>query len=122
MQFGYPDSRESLAVTADHPLSDTKRSAFRTAADGSNHDARQSQSDQTRVYDRFQLLEEIGVGGFGTVGKAHDKDLDRDVALKVPRQGQTDARQAKRFLQEAQYRQPTEASRHRERLPAAGTG
>ncbi len=101
MQSHYPDGRESLAVTADHPLSDTKRGAFRTAADGSGHDTRQSQSDQTQVYDRFQLLEKIGVGGFGTVWKAHDKDLDRDVALKVPRQGQTDARQAKRFLQEA---------------------
>ncbi len=36
---------------------------------------------------RFRVLERIGEGGFGTVYKAHDAQLDRMVAIKVPRNG-----------------------------------
>lgn len=40
-----------------------------------------------RRLDKYELLEAIGIGGFGTVYKARDCDLDRVVALKVPRAG-----------------------------------
>lgn len=39
---------------------------------------------------RYQNLEAIGSGGFGTVYRAHDPDLDRDVAIKVIRQDLAD--------------------------------
>ena len=37
--------------------------------------------------DKFQLLEMVGRGAFGTVYRAQDTDLDRTVAVKIPRSG-----------------------------------
>ena len=51
---------------------------------------------------KFVLLGTLGEGACGTVYKAHDTDLDRVVALKVPHPGQAGGRAgAERFLREA---------------------
>jgi hypothetical protein len=51
---------------------------------------------------RFDLLGTVGQGAFGTVFKARDPDLDRTVALKVPRPGNLpDGQDLDRFLREA---------------------
>lgn len=41
----------------------------------------------------FEIVSRLGVGAFGTVWKAHDTELDRTVALKIPRIGHLDVRQ-----------------------------
>jgi WD40 repeat protein/tRNA A-37 threonylcarbamoyl transferase component Bud32 len=43
-----------------------------------------SASDEVHVIGRFQLIERVGHGSFGTVWRARDTQLDRVVALKVP--------------------------------------
>jgi WD40 repeat protein/tRNA A-37 threonylcarbamoyl transferase component Bud32 len=53
------------------------------------------------VVGHFQLVEQVGVGTFGSVWKARDKELDRTVAVKIPRKGQLDPEEAEQFLREA---------------------
>ena len=51
---------------------------------------------------RFELIEAVGVGAFGTVYKARDPQLDRTVAIKVPRAGNLATNEDRdRFLREA---------------------
>jgi len=50
---------------------------------------------------RFQLEERLGAGGFGTVWKARDTELDRVVAVKIPRKGQLEAEDVEQFYREA---------------------
>jgi WD40 repeat protein/tRNA A-37 threonylcarbamoyl transferase component Bud32 len=55
-----------------------------------------------RVLGRFELIETVGVGAFGTVYKARDAQLDRVVAIKVPRAGNlTTDEDRDRFRREA---------------------
>ncbi len=61
-----------------------------------------SPAGHQRRLGRFELIETIGVGAFGTVYKARDPQLDRVVAVKVPRAGSLASGEDRdRFLREA---------------------
>jgi tRNA A-37 threonylcarbamoyl transferase component Bud32 len=65
-------------------------------------DPRESETGGER-FGRFELMKQIGEGEFGTVWRARDTELRREVALKVPRQGLLDDRHVReRFEREAQ--------------------
>ena len=53
------------------------------------------------VLAQFELLEPVGAGSFGTVWRARDTELHRNVAVKIPHKDCLDATQAELFLREA---------------------
>ncbi len=57
--------------------------------------------ENTKKLGQFELIERVGVGGFGAVWKAHDTELDRVVAVKVPRRSQVSATDVEQFMREA---------------------
>jgi hypothetical protein len=55
-----------------------------------------------RYLDRFELLQELGIGSFGQVFRARDMELDRTVAIKILRAGRfAGPEEVDRFLREA---------------------
>ena len=55
-----------------------------------------------RTIDRFQVIEQLGLGGMGEVWRARDERLGRDVAIKVlPAELASDSERVKRFEKEA---------------------
>ena len=55
----------------------------------------------TTMIGHFELLDQIGVGGHGTVWKAKDNELDRIVAIKIPRRRSVSVESEQQFLREA---------------------
>lgn len=54
-----------------------------------------------RALGRFELIEQVGTGTFGSVWKARDRELDRMVAVKVPRRDRLGPQETEHFLREA---------------------
>jgi WD40 repeat protein/tRNA A-37 threonylcarbamoyl transferase component Bud32 len=111
-----PNCCAPTAVAVDTSLTDL------TCSSCGSHFSLVDQGQATRMapsltrMGRFDLIERIGVGGFGSVWKARDKELDRTVAIKIPRQGAMTAEEQEKFFREAraaaQLRHPRIVSVH----------
>ena len=58
--------------------------------------------DSRRTLGHFELISRLGTGHFGAVWKARDMQLERTVAVKIPRKGTLNATEKAHFLHEAQ--------------------
>ena len=100
MRVRCPHCRESIEVLESDPLVDVDcpscGSSFGLVATYES-----TAQESTRSIGHFDLLQQVGTGGFGSVFKARDHELDRYVAIKLPRQERLDASDKEMFLREA---------------------
>ena len=57
--------------------------------------------DGEQTIGHFELVDRLGTGAFGSVWKARDTELDRTVAIKIPRKDQLSLEETEQFLREA---------------------
>lgn len=112
-----PESRESSDLDTQLHI-DEQAAASKSKSDQAVTDLNLKESDPTVDWqlseppdeqpplqgkiDRYQIVSELGKGGFGTVVRARDEVLDRDVAIKLPTAIRISPRQLKAWISEAQ--------------------
>jgi serine/threonine protein kinase len=87
-------------------LTDTRLESITCCTCGSafslvDSDDQTRQAPTLKRIGRFELVARVGLGGFGTVWKARDTELERTVAVKIPRKGQLAPHEVEQFLREA---------------------
>ena len=91
-----------LPAAAKHTVASEESALALPAADGAIPPRPSATTGQPVSIGRFEIRSELGAGAFGTVYRAHDPQLDREIALKVPRAGLLDSpKKIERFLREA---------------------
>ena len=97
-----PHCRNPVVLLVDTPFTDiicdSCGSCFSLVGGG---EEQTQQMSVLKTVGHFELISRIGLGGFGTVWKAVDTQLDRTVAVKIPRRGQLDESGQEQFLREA---------------------
>src|SRR6478672_12552590 len=101
MKISCPHCRNAFESIGDHSWSDIICPTCGGEFSFSAVDTTCSYSPGVRVLGRFELLREVGAGRFGSVWKAHDTELQRTVAVKIPRHKLLDPMDTEMFLRDA---------------------
>ena len=101
LQLRCPQCHAPIDVSAETLISDVVCPSCGSEFDLVADTARSYQVDNSQVINHFKLLDKVGAGAFGSVWSARDLELDRIVALKLPRKGQLSREDTERFIREA---------------------
>ncbi|MBW3599954.1 MAG: protein kinase [Planctomycetes bacterium] len=101
MRTRCPHCRQPVEVVSEGSLAEIHCTACGSTFNLVSGETLTYAAGETKRLGRFELLEELGRGAFGSVWKARDPELDRTVAVKLPRREQLDETEAERFLREA---------------------
>jgi serine/threonine protein kinase len=101
VQVRCPQCHTPINFSEDSSLSDINCPACGSSFSLVGDDETVPYDAATRTIGHFELVEQIGLGTFGAVWRAEDSELDRTVAVKIPRKGELDAAETEQFLREA---------------------
>ena len=102
MQIRCPHCHERVEVVEDDPLTDISCPSCGSSFHLISGDTTQTHDvGGTRTIGHFELIERLGQGQMGSVWKSHDTELDRTVAVKIPRKEQLQPGDIEQFLREA---------------------
>jgi serine/threonine protein kinase/ribosomal protein S27E len=96
-----PHCNNAVELLADTPYEEISCNSCGSMFSLVTQDESTRMATPLKTIDRFDLLARLGVGGFGTVWKARDRDLQRIVAIKIPRRGQLSSAEIEQFFREA---------------------
>ena len=96
-----PSCRHGFVIRADVELTGLECPCCRNRFSLAGQERETERANALATIANFELLERVGMGGFGSVWKARDTELDRIVALKIPRQGRLGSDDVDEFLHEA---------------------
>ncbi len=101
MQIRCPHCRNPIEATDDTSLAEVNCPTCGSSFSLITGDATQTHRGESRRLAHFELVRELGIGKFGSVWMARDTQLDRTVAIKIPRKGALDAQETEKFLRDA---------------------
>lgn len=116
MHIRCPHCQQRIEVLEDDPLVEVDCPSCNSCFSVAGGSCETTGAMQTRTIGHFELLNELGRGAFGSVWRAHDSELDRFVAIKLPRKEQLSGEETEQFLREAraaaQLKHPNVVSVH----------
>lgn len=103
MEVQCPNCQIPIALADEPAVSDVACVSCGSTIEIANYSTIAWSGPANKRIGKFEILGKIGHGGFGTVFKARDTELDRIVAIKVPRAGNIGPgpEELDRFLREA---------------------
>jgi WD40 repeat protein len=101
MQIRCPHCHQPIEVLDDSSLSDITCPSCDSKFSLVDDRTLTYRENEYRTIGHFELRQKLGTGAFGTVWKARDTELDRTVAVKIPRGPRLGSGDAELFLREA---------------------
>jgi serine/threonine protein kinase len=101
MHIRCPHCHDPIEIVGDSSLTEIHCPSCGSSFSLISGDTTETHRTESRRLAHFELVRELGIGKFGSVWMARDTELDRTVAIKIPRKGALDAEESELFLRDA---------------------